>query len=181
VVVTLNYQEQWKKKNLLLGGWSVSPILKLQSGTPFSPYSSSGSYNPIKDGRTGIDRTVYMGTGSVKNAITHDSSPATGYLKPISSGNYFGQYTCPAGKLWCDPPAERNSITGPATKNLDLGVSKRFQTFEHQGFTFSGNFFNIFNHTNFNNPNVDANSSNYGKSLSDAGPRVTQLSLRYDF
>jgi DNA-binding transcriptional regulator of glucitol operon len=60
-------------------------------------------------------------------------------------------------------------------------VSKRFQTFEHQGFTFSGNFFNIFNHTNFNNPVIDANSSEYGKSISDAGPRVTQLSLRYDF
>jgi len=181
VVVTLNYQEQWKKKNLLLGGWSISPIIELRSGTPMTPYSSSGSYNPIKDGRTGVDRTVYMGTGSVKNAITHDSSPATAYLKPMSTGDYFGQYTCPAGKLWCDPPAERGSITGPAAKNLDLGVSKRFQTFEHQGFTFSGNFFNIFNHTNFNNPVIDANSSEYGKSISDAGPRVTQLSLRYDF
>jgi hypothetical protein len=184
MVVTLNYQEQWKKKNLLLGGWSISPIVELRSGTPMTPYSSSSSYNPIKDGRTGVDRTVYKGTGSVKNAITHDSSPATGYLKPIVAGpgDYFGQYTCPAGKLWCDPPAERNSITGPAAKNLDLGVSKRFQTFEHQGFTFSGNFFNIFNHTNFSNPNVDSNNTGvYGKSLSDAGPRVTQLSLRYDF
>jgi hypothetical protein len=180
LVVTLNYQEQWKKKNLLLGGWSISPIIKLQSGTPFTPYDS-GNYNPIKDGRSGIDRTVYKGTGSVKNAITHDSSPATGYLKPRSSGDYFGPYTCPAGKLWCDPPAERNGITGPALKDLDLGVSKSIKTFEHQGFTLAGNFFNIFNHTNFSNPNADANSSNYGKSLSDAGPRVTQLSLRYDF
>jgi len=28
---------------------------------------------------------------------------------------------------------------------------------------------------------ADFNSGNYGKSLSDSGPRVTQISLRYDF
>ena len=183
VVVTLNYQTQWKKKNLLLGGWGISPILKLNSGTPFTPSDGNSSYNPIKDGRTGIDRTVYRGTGSPKNAINHSISPANGYLKPkvLGPGNYFGPYSCPAGKLWCEPPSGRNSITGPAFKNLDLGVSKRFPTFEHQEFTLSGNFFNIFNHSNFDNPNADYNSSNYGKSLGTGEPRITQLSLRYDF
>jgi hypothetical protein len=199
VVVTLNYQEQWKKKNMLLGGWSISPIVKLQSGTPITPYDGAGTYNPIADGRAGIDRTVYMGTGSPRNAITHATGPATAYLKPIPAavngvvppGDYFGPYTCPASQLWCNPPVERNVITGPALKDLDLGVSKHFPLFERQGFTFAGNFFNIFNHTNFDNPVADYNNPNYGKSLCDndgagcngasIGPRVTQLSLRYDF
>ena len=180
VVVTLNYQEQWKKKNLLLGGWAISPIIELRSGTPFTP-GDSGNYNPVKDGRTGVDRTVYKGTGSIKNAIQHGVSPATGYLKPKSSGDYFGPYTCPASQLWCEPPQGRNSLTGPAYENLDLSVSKHFQTFEHQGFTFAGNFFNVFNHPQFANPNADYNSGNYGLSLSTGTPRITQLSLRYDF
>jgi len=122
-----------------------------------------------------------VGQGSPKNAIDHSVSPATGFLKPISSGNYFGPYTCPASQLWCEPPAGRNSLTGPAYKNLDLGVSKRIPTFEHQGFTLAGNFFNIFNHSNFSNPVANFNDGNYGLSLSTGEPRITQLSLRYDF
>jgi len=177
VVVTLNYQTQWKKQNRLLGGWGISPILAMHSGTPFSPYSSSSKYNPIKDGRTGINRTVYTGTGSPKGAITHSSSPATAYLKAGS----FAEYTCPGGQLWCEPPISRNTLIGPAYKNLDLGISKHIATWENQGFTFQANFFNIFNHPNFANPTADTNNSTFGKSLSDAGPRVTQLSLRYDF
>ena len=181
VVITLNYQEQWKKKNLILGGWAFSPIIKLYSGTPFTPGDSSGTYNPIKDGRTGIDRTVYKGTGSVKGAVTHSGSPATAYLKPVSSGNYFGPYTCPATQMWCEPPSGRNSLTGPAYKNLDLGVLKHFPLFDREGFTFAANMFNVFNHANFGNPVADYNSANYGKSEGDSGPRVTQLSLRFDF
>ena len=189
VVVTMNYQTHSASHKLLLGGWGISPIISLQSGTPFSPNDGSSSYNPIKDGRTGIDRTVYMGTGSPKNAINHNVSPATGYLKPpvlsatggFLPGPYFGPYTCPAGKLFCDPPVGRNSLTGPANKDLDLGVSKRVALFDREGFTLAGNFFNVFNHPNFANPVADINSSNYGLSLATGRPRVTQLSLRFDF
>ena len=172
----MNYQEQWKKKNLLLGGWGVSPILFLHGGTPFSVDDSAGSYNPIKDGRTG-DRAVYAGTGSQTNAITHSQAPSDGYLK---AGSY-APYTCPAGQLWCNPPAERNALTGPAYKDLDLGVLKRFPVNERSGFTLEGNFFNFFNHANFNNPVADINNGAFGLSLGDASPRITQLSLRYDF
>jgi hypothetical protein len=174
--LTLNYQEQWKKKNLLLGGWGVSPILFLHSGSPFSVYDSDGSYNPIKDGRTG-DRAVYVGSGTQTNAITHSQEPSNGYLKPGS----YAAYTCPAGQLWCNPPAERNALTGPVYEDLDLGVLKHFAVTERSGFTFEGNFFNLFNKANFSNPVADINNGNFGLSLSDAGPRVTQLSLRYDF
>jgi len=181
LVVTLNYQSQWKKKNPILGGWAISPIIRMNSGTPFTLNSTSSSYNPVKDGRTGSDRTVWLGTGSAKNAITHAHSPYTGYLQPKSSGQYFGQYTCPNGEMWCNVPQGKNSLTGPAFKNLDLGVLKHFPLFDREGFTFAANMFNVFNHTNFGNPVGDIHNASYGKSLSSGDPRITQLSLRFDF
>lgn len=189
LVIDGNYRTQSATHKLLLGGWGISPIIMLHSGTPFTPSDGNGSYNPIKDGRTGIDRTVYYSTGSPKNAIDHSRSPANGYLKaPVKSssgaflpGDYFGPYTCPANELWCNPPVGRNSLTGPAYYDVDLGVSKRVMVTERSGFTLAGSFFNLFNHTNFSNPNADINSANYGLSLSSGSPRVTQLSLRYDF
>jgi hypothetical protein len=72
-------------------------------------------------------------------------------------------------------------LTGPANKNLDLGILKHIAVTEHQAFTLEGNLFNFFNHPNFANPSANLSSANYGKSLADAGPRTTQLSLRYDF
>lgn len=184
-ILTMNYETKSTTHKVLLAGWGISPIIKMLSGTPFSPKDGSGGYNPIKDGRTGIDRTVYVGTGSSRNAVTHAATPADGYLKPISSGDYFSPYTCPTSQMWCEPPVSRNSITGPAFKDVDLGVSKTFQIHERAGFTIGASFFDIFNHVNFENPNADYNSSNYGLSLSDfgdgGGHRVTQLSARFDF
>jgi hypothetical protein len=184
-ILTMNYETKSTTHKVLLAGWGISPIIKMLSGTPFSPSDGAGSYNPIKDGRTGIDRTVYVGTGSSRNAITHAATPADGYLKPISSGDYFGPYTCPASQTWCEPPVGRNSITGPAFKNVDLGISKTFQIRERAGFTFGASFFDLFNHPNFSNPDSNYNSSNYGLSLSDfgdsGGHRVTQVSARFDF
>jgi hypothetical protein len=45
-----------------------------------------------------------------------------------------------------------------------------------------GEAFNAFNHVNFNTPLLDAASaSNFGEYTNDAGPRVMQFGLRYEF
>jgi Carboxypeptidase regulatory-like domain/TonB dependent receptor len=180
--ITLNYESQWKKKNLLLGGWGISPIVTMNSGSPFSVYNSAGDYNPLKDGVfSSVNRVPYAGNGNQKNAIHHNVNLANGgYLLPTD----FPNYTCPANinhGLWCEAPAGRNSFYGPSNYNVDMGVSKRFPIFETQQITFQASFFNLFNHTNFANPVSDLNNGQFGQSTSAADPRVTQLSLRYDF
>ena len=187
IVVTANYELQVSnKKNLLTAGWSVAPILSMRSGTPFSIIDSSSSYNPNKDGRPGVDRAVYTGTGSVKSAIVHGISPADGYLQG-GDNIAFKPYTCPATVnfgLWCDPPSERNELTGPRFYNLDLGVLKHFYLTEKKTVSLEANFFNIFNHPNFSNPVSDVNNGSFGQSQSIVGDnpqRVIQLSGRFDF
>jgi hypothetical protein len=200
--VTANYVYKHDGKfSLLTSGWGVSPILQIQSGSPFTPYDSQSTYDPNRDGRPGIDRIVYTGGGSIKNAIVHKGSPAgdnnghggyfnIGAFKPDIAGT---TQTCPVTQnagLFCDPAAGRNSLYGPSYYNLNLGVLKHFYLARQQSVTFEANFFNIFNHPNFGNPVHDFNASSHvdtsngqfiGQSSSDAGPRVTQLSLRYDF
>ena len=182
--ITLNYESQWKKNNLLLGGWGISPIISMASGSPFSVYDASGSYNPLKNGLTSssANRVPYVGKGNQKNAVHRNVNPAKGGYINASD---FQPYTCPANihdGLWCSAPAGRNAFYGPKNYNVDLGVSKRFHIMESQQFTFQASFFNLFNHANFANPVSDLNSGSiFGASQSTADPRVTQLSLRYDF
>jgi Carboxypeptidase regulatory-like domain/TonB dependent receptor len=185
--VTMNYESQWRRKNLLLGGWTISPLLSLQSGTPFSTTDSSSVYNPNKDGRPGYDRAVYIGPGSYKNAIVHNARPlGPGYVK----ANQFAAYACPTSVnfgLWCDPPMSRNAFYGPGYANVDVAVSKRILLTEAQRLIGQVAFFNVMNHPNFGNPGSDINNplefglaqaTNNGQST---GSRVTQLSLRYEF
>ena len=189
--ITANYESQWKKQNLLLGGWGISPIVTMSSGSPFSVYSTAGGYNPLKTGVTGssANRVPYIGQGSEKNAVHHNVNLALGGY--LLASDFDGStaanpqpFTCPANVnqgLWCEAPSGRNSFYGPSYYNVDLGVSKRFPLWEAQTVTFQASFFNLFNHTNFANPVSDLNSGQFGAAIASADPRIVQLSLRYDF
>ena len=46
---------------------------------------------------------------------------------------------------------------------------------------FRAEFFNVFNHTQFNNPSGDFSSSQFGVVTSARDPRIGQLSLKFLF
>jgi hypothetical protein len=109
-------------------------------------------------------------------------SPADGFLNPAA----FSRFTCPATSnfgLFCDSPTGRNTLIGPGFVNTDFGIAKKFRIREAMALQFQANFFNIFNHPNFQIPqgNRFGNPSQFGVSTSDFGPRITQLALRFDF
>lgn len=182
-VATLVWDLPYMKQNRWIGGWSLSTAFSLQSGVPFSIYttSTSGANDLNKDGRAG-DRYVTVGGVAPLSTITGHEA-ANGYFTTTQ----WGRYACPATVnkgLWCDAPIGRNSMVGPGLWNDDLGITKRFKITERTSFSFSGNMFNVFNHANFATPGAYASSPSFGSSTAYArgtGPRVTQLSLRFDF
>ena len=205
VVASFVYDLPFAKSNRWIGGWNVSGIVSVQSGTGFSVNNTSVDSN--EDGVRN-DRAVYLGPGSISNAINHDVSPATGYLK--GGPSYWGMLNGPTtltetgipctanGGLWCNTgEMQRNSLVGPGFFNTDLGFGKTFKITERVGLKFEGNFFNIFNHPNFLPPGSTSgtpggtptlnNTSNFGQSTSTfgnqetGGPRITQLAVRFDF
>jgi hypothetical protein len=177
-VATVGYELPFMKNNRWLGGWSINSIISLQGGVPFSPYSTSSAYDLNKDG-INADRIVYTGSGTPKDSIVH-SSPADAYFDTSE----WGRYSCPLDVnqgLWCIPTARRNSLTGPGYKNVDLGVSKKFKFNEHSALSLQANFFNVFNHPNFEVPAFNDTSSAFGSSTATFDPRITQLAIRLDF
>ncbi len=203
-VSTLYYELPFFKQNRYLGGWSVSTIVSLQTGTPVPIFDGRGtvsSSNPtasvgdVNADGTASDRPVYLGTGSL-DSHRLSTSPADGYFDTTLFRSFhadgsdcatFGQGGAvdpanPTTRWWCNSLLGRNLLTGPNYVNTDFSVAKKFKITERFVLQFQANFFNIFNHTNFGTPRGNLNdTSHFGKSTTTQGPRITQLALRIDF
>jgi len=77
--------------------------------------------------------------------------------------------------------ANRRFFHGPGIINTDLGVSKRVPITESMALEFRGEFFNIFNHANFNNPSGNISSSTFGVVTNARDPRIGQVSAKFFF
>jgi hypothetical protein len=75
--------------------------------------------------------------------------------------------------------ANRRFFHGPGFNNTDLGVSKMIPVNEAMHFEIRGEFFNIFNHAQFNNPAGDISSSTFGNVTSAHDPRIGQVSAKF--
>jgi hypothetical protein len=201
IVASFVYDLPFAKGNRWLGGWNISGIVTWQTGPDFSVINSSVDSNA--DGQFN-DRANYIGPGKLTDSINHHQEPWRGYLNN-PGGTYWGMLNgttvannqgipCPASVnlgLWCQGQAlgqmERNTLTGPAYFNTDFGVKKTFKINERSTLRFDANFFNLFNHPNFESPDSNLNDTTFGLSqatfsnLQSGGPRVTQLAVRFDF
>ena len=73
-------------------------------------------------------------------------------------------------------------IRGPGINKVDLTISKRIPITEKVSMLFQSEFYNAFNHTNFDNPNTTAGGNTFGIiNAVRLQPRNIQLSGRITF
>ncbi len=58
-------------------------------------------------------------------------------------------------------------------------ANRRFFSGRGMSIVFRGEFFNIFNHANFNNPVGNFSSSQFGEATSARDPRIGQVSFKF--
>lgn len=129
-------EKNWEHR--VLGDWQISAIETVQSGLPFTPQLS---YNPSNDGDT-------------RNPVRPSWNPAfAGSVILGLPGEYFNPaaFIQPTNGTYGN--VGRNVLTGPGLKTLDFSLAKKVTITERLGLQFRGEFFNIFNTVNFNNPN----------------------------
>jgi hypothetical protein len=171
-VTNFSYDLPFMKNNRWLGGWGMNSIVAIQSGVPFSPYSSATDLN-----KNGLATDRIIPVGSVADTYL-SGSPADGYI----DRDLWKTATCPTGQAFCNSPIGRNSVIGPGYANVDFNVTKSIKVNERAAFKFQANFFNLFNRANFAQPVSNyTDTTNFGKSTSTYDPRVTQLALRFEF
>jgi Carboxypeptidase regulatory-like domain len=124
--------------NRLLGNWQLSGIETVQSGLPFTPQLS---YNPSNDGDT-------------RNPVRPSWNPAfAGPVIERGPDQYFNPNAFVQPLPGTYGNVGRNVLTGPGLVETDLALAKNFRFSERLNLQFRSEFFNVFNHTNFNAPN----------------------------
>jgi hypothetical protein len=146
----------------LLGNWELSTIFRRKTGLWFSP--STGSDRSLTG--VGADRPNIVGNTKLSNP-TLDQWFNTAAFVPNAPGAYGN--------------AGRNSLVGPASTTFDSALMRHFPITERVKVTFRVEAFNLLNHASFGNPTASLSSSNFGRILGAADPRILQFALKLDF
>jgi hypothetical protein len=77
-----------------------------------------------------------------------------------------------------DDPERRDTVIGPAYRNLDLSLAKNFRITESARVQFRSEFFNVLNHPNFGIPDGTMGSANLGRITDARDPRILQFALK---
>ena len=156
------------------GGWQISSVVKLASGTPFTVTGNTLDLN--FDGFA--ERPILLDPSVLYRSIDDPTTsrqqlPASAFRRAnfddIGKGGIVG----------------RNTFFVDGVQNVDLGIYKEFaMPYEGHRLSFRAEFYNAFNHVQFGFPNTDTSSATFAAITSTANaynPRVIQLALRYAF
>jgi hypothetical protein len=155
----------------VLGNWSIASQWSLFTGEPLTPYAAGTTCNCFNQ-------------GTRANLLPNVSPDGP---RNINSWFNVNAFENPGNFKIGDSP--RGVIIGPGTFNVDASFSKEVRVTERVGLSIRGDFYNFFNHPNFNNPVTSIPLRNAaGKLLSATNyinsakePRRVQLSARFRF
>jgi len=183
----------------LLNDWAVSGITTYQTGFPIHLTSSADNelmnsddfeYPGTPDQLAPLQKLrpqgnyPNLGTGATTGYFFNPNSfteNATDNTQPdCSAGAVYGCYDQSLlGRIGTAP---RTICCGPGISETDFVVMKSIPVTERTHFEFRGEVFNVFNHTQFYNP--DGNSSDgsqFGQVTQVKDPRLVQFALKFYF
>jgi hypothetical protein len=135
-------QGPWSR---LAQGWSLAPIVNLQSGNPFSPSVTTLNSGSLLQ----FDRPNYVGG----QPLLVDNPTASQWINRAAfTPNLPGTFG----------NAGRNILTAPAFQDIDFSVAKTTILREGYVLQFRAEIFNIFNHPNLGQPINVVNNAQFG-------------------
>jgi hypothetical protein len=182
--------QRWLTKTsvarMLAGNWQLAGVTVFQSGPFLTPYEQS-----IDPANTNILTTVGLArTDQLPGVSLYAPNRTTAeWLNPVAfpyqnlavdynSGNLTG-----IGRFGNAPVG---GVVGPGTANFSLSLMKAVILNEQTSFRFSVEAANVFNHRNYEPPNMQVDSAAFGsitalQTAEGAGPRSLELTGRFNF
>ncbi|WP_263358823.1 TonB-dependent receptor [Acidicapsa ligni] len=162
--------------NAMVGDWHLGGVTVLQSGPFLTPYQATsdpaGTNILTTVGQTHADIVPGQSLYATHRNINQWLNP-NAYAIPAANRGYFGT-------------ASVGSVVGPGTDVFSLSLRKDLAIGERARFEFSAEAANVFNHRNYEPPNMQLDSGAFGaipelQTAEGAGPRNLQLTGRITF
>ncbi len=155
----------------IVGGWSLSGVTTLRSGTP-------------------IDLVpLFNNTGNVTQSLRVNVVPGiSAHVQNPTPSQWFNAaaFIQPSDFTLGDGPRTHPSLRNPGFQNLDLSLNKRISVTDDWTMELVVEAFNAFNHGNWNYPDpvigsLENPNLNAGHIIGSTGGRVVQIGLRFSF
>jgi hypothetical protein len=165
----------------LLGGWEISGSSEWQSGQPFTVRTG------VDSGGSGVPGSVAGWRPDLHPAGVFHNDPVEGNLRTFRTPlDGSGLFLTPLNRNLANTMPRggnlgRNTFRGPAYSDWNLSIAKSFAVSERVGLRFRADFFNLWNHRNFGNPDSNMNSLAFGANSTDPGSRKIVLGGKLSF
>jgi len=154
----------------LTNGWNLVGISRFAQGFPVG--LSEGGLDISLVGSPSTDVPNVVGKVQIENPRNVAANGNNYYFLPSA-------FAAQAPGTFGD--ANRRFFHGPGILNTDFAFEKTTAITERTSIQVRAEFFNIFNHTQFNGPNGNFSASNFGAVTSARDPRIGQVSARFTF
>ncbi|HMF91314.1 MAG TPA: carboxypeptidase regulatory-like domain-containing protein [Candidatus Angelobacter sp.] len=162
----------------LTQGWTLYPIISWYTGFPLdvSAQLSSRRSQPGPSGAGDAGIVFALLNGPIKYSDPSHATPGLGNV--YFSNTLFTDTGLTGCKCY---GSGRNILRGPGRTNTDMTIAKKTRITERTALELRADFFNLFNHTEFDNPDTNIGNATFGQITSTAEARVIQFAARFTF
>jgi hypothetical protein len=156
----------------LTQGWQIQGITRFATGFPIQLNQGSGDYSLYGSSPTDMPDRV----GPVQIVNPRSANPGC----PTVTGCYFLPSAFAVNMIpGTFGTANRRFFFGPGFNQTDFGMLKHTAINERFSFDVRFEFFNIFNHAQFMNPDGNISDTNFGIVTQARDPRIGQVSAKF--
>jgi hypothetical protein len=166
----------WRNQKTLvaniLGGWQISGVTWIQSGTPFS-ITRTNDIAGVGEGSNGQPVDLVGDVNASTNTKFSTGTDNNFWFNPAAFANPA------AGKFG---NSGRDILRNPKAQQWDVALFKNFTVKGRHKMQLRAEVFNFPNHPNLSGPNSDITSPYFGRVITkDGSRRDIQLAVRYTF
>lgn len=150
----------WSRR--ILGDWQISGIVSVQSGLPLT-IGQATNFN------------AFAGFGTQR---PHRLADPNLRASERNTARWFDTAAFQMAPQFTIGTSSRNPVRGPAYRNVDVALVKRFRVHERLTMDLRAEVFNLANTPPLGPPNMILGTPGFGSITSAGDPRVVQLALK---